>query len=416
MLKDNTIFGLFPILVMLMVCKPIVNGLPIDKTAMVGYSYIIYAAMSLCCLVYFIRHMNRILHSFRLLSYFYIYLLIYVVIGWVSTFFTPSGLFVFFRFQISTALICFGGIFVFENEKVRNATLSMYWKWLPFVFLGSIFFAEKQGYMYTFAPALFYLCFWRFLPIRRRLVCLLLVGFMLYYAMQQRIDYISVLVPLFMLIIYRAFNGRVSFGAKTLFYLLMMIPVFLWVLAFTGTFNVLAFEDYIEEDMSTESAGNFLDDTRTFLYEEAYYSAVKHDYVIQGRTPCYGYDSFFVEEAEGRKGVGGALHVRGQMMQRVSEVGIVNLFTWCGLMGCLIYFLWFCRIGSKAVSSKNGLVRMLGFYVAFFWMLSWISFILLSPSMNYILLFLVISIIYNQDIHSMSNRKASVYFRHLLAR
>ena len=64
-------------------------------------------------------------------------------------------------------------------------------------------------------------------------------------------------------------------------------------------------------------------------------SAIKNDYVLFGRTPANGYDSIYFGE-----------HLKYDLgtnkMQRFSsEVSIINIFTWNGLIGTLLYFLVF---------------------------------------------------------------------------
>lgn len=414
MFKDKTIYKYYPILVMLMLCIPIVNGIGLPGKSAILYAYAIYSFMGIFSLFFFWRHRKSIWNNYKVLGYFYSFVIIYICISWIKSFFVPSGLFPFFRFQISMALLNFGSVFIFMNGKTRNETLSKYWKWLPYIFVGSIMFAERQGYMSTFSPILFYLCFWTYLSKRRKIICIILYVFMRVMAMQQRMDYIDMAIPLIMILIYKLIkNNRTKF-IKNIFYTMMFLPFFFLFLAKFSSFNILDFESYIEEDVTSESAGRFNDDTRTLLYKEAYSSAKDNNYVLLGRTPFYGYDSKFIEVNDGIEGVGGALNVEGQRMQRCAEVAVINIFTWMGVIGVLFFFYWFYNIGKKSLNSNNSITKMLGIYVSIYWVLCWIGHIIFVPSMDYIVLFIVISMISSKTISKIDDKEADAYFHKLL--
>lgn len=413
-LSDGVIFRNFPLLVFMMVCAPIVQGMHLPARLDRVYTYGIYGALALFSFLYFYRHNKRLLNEHKVLSRIYLGMLAYVVIGWVKLIFVPSGMYPFFIYQMNTAFIYWGSIFILMNEKVVNRTLRLYWRWLPLVFLGTVAYCRNQYCMFTFAPALFYLCFWMFLSWKRRLLSLALVTFMAYYGMRQRIDYIDILVPVIMVGSYYSLRGR-TVRAFYWFNTIMVLPVIFLLLALTGAFNVLDFDSYIKEDISTASAGRFTDDTRTFLYVESINSAIKNGYVLQGRTPCYGYDSYWVQKQLDMDKKSEAAVRRKEIAQRASEVATVNIFTWCGLFGLCVFAFCFYYVGYKGIKrAKNTLLRMLCIYVSLFWLVSWIGHIFFAPAMDYMTLFIVIAIISSRKIQSMTNKEIKLYFTTLL--
>ncbi|MBK9223652.1 MAG: hypothetical protein IPO23_01535 [Flavobacterium sp.] len=111
-------------------------------------------------------------------------------------------------------------------------------------------------------------------------------------------------------------------------------------MAVNGTFNIFNLEENISGTYTSEKIKegkkieeNLKIDTRTFLYEEVVSSALKNDYVLFGRTPARGNDSFyfgnFTAEELGTK----------RYERYSNEVSILNIFTWTGFgWGCSIFF------------------------------------------------------------------------------
>lgn len=73
-------------------------------------------------------------------------------------------------------------------------------------------------------------------------------------------------------------------------------------------------------------------DTRTFIFEEVATSALRHNYLIWGRTPARGNDSR----------VFGYASETGKNERHSNEVCHPNVFTWLGIIGLLLYsFIYF---------------------------------------------------------------------------
>src|SRR5690606_8010144 len=111
-------------------------------------------------------------------------------------------------------------------------------------------------------------------------------------------------------------------------------------LALTGRFNIFNMEEYISGEYKTQTLidgkleeTSLTADTRTLLYQETLTSAIKNNYVWHGRTPARGYESpsfgaFALEQLK-----------TGKLERFGSEVSILNIFTWTGIIGCILYFL-----------------------------------------------------------------------------
>lgn len=77
-----------------------------------------------------------------------------------------------------------------------------------------------------------------------------------------------------------------------LHHMMYIIPFILLLLGMSGVFNVFRVDEYLNDKGTVD--GEYIKDTRTFLYIEIIDSALKNDYVLWGRTPARGNDSNFL--------------------------------------------------------------------------------------------------------------------------
>ena len=176
----------------------------------------------------------------------------------------------------------------------------------------------------------------------------------------------------------------------------------LFVLGITGTFNIFQIEQELGlEDKytmkSNEDEYSVLVDTRTFLYVEEIESALKHNYVFQGRSITRGYDSLAFGE-----GIDKALKTkRGE--RQSCETSILNIFNYFGLIGVFIYFIIFASASYKAIyQSNNRYIPIIGLYVAFRWLFAWIEDFS-RFDLNYLFLWIMIGICYSPIFRNMTD-------------
>ena len=164
--------------------------------------------------------------------------------------------------------------------------------------------------------------------------------------------------------------------------LLFVVPFVLLILGLTGIFNIWKMDDYLgdKEVLVTGSysmAGNntpsenLKSDTRTFIYEETISSAIRHNYIIQGRSLARGYDSPFFSWMADLQFNGTPYH-KGE--RQSSEVSILNVFTYMGLIGVCLYALIFLNaIRNVFKYSNNKCMYIIALYVSFRWAFAWME-------------------------------------------
>lgn len=199
---------------------------------------------------------------------------------------------------------------------------------------------------------------------------------------------------------------------KLAFWTCYILPIILVALGVLGTFNIF-------EDLSSNE-GKYTDvkivngevvevdasvDTRTFIYEEVISSAIEHKYIWMGRTPARGNDSkafgSYMSET-----LGTGRHERHQ-----NELCHLNIFTWLGLIGMLLYsYIYFQGSYLAVFRSNNIYMKLLGCFVAFRWAFGWIEdttdFTILSIS-----LWMMIAMCFSFQFRVMSNRGFAQWFK-----
>lgn len=398
----------FPIFIILIILSEVVSKVLPGKLPQ-AYNYIIYILMGVTCLLYYCKNYRRIHHENKIISWIYIYIIAYMIIGLIKQCFIPSGIFPFFRLSIAMALLTTGSIFIFRYENYLIAkTFHLWWKYIPIIFILTFWKLEPSQYILFLSFSLFFFFLFPLLKIKQRIIITIAMLFIIIGGMEQRLDYINITIAFLLLIITICIKKLSRVFFIRIFQGLMLIPVLFVTLFWVSGFNILKLDQFIDDKI--QLAGQLNDDTRSFLYEEAWLSGIRHNTLIQGRTPFYGYDSQFAETREGD-----ALLKKGQKAQRVSEVFIVNTLTWFGLIGIIIFFLFYYTIGIKSLTKiQNPYIAIFSTYIGFFWVENWIGNILLAPKGSFILLYMMMGMCHNPKLKKMNPTEMKKYLQLLL--
>lgn len=266
-------------------------------------------------------------------------------------------------------------VFIFVIPTLDNRILRLWFKYaiIIFILISPIF--PSSSYQFYLGPVFLIGCFLPVIPLKWRYILLGLILVMLVANLGARSQVIkSAMVLLIAIGIYfqRFITLRIL---KIIHWACYITPVVLLILGLSGTFNI--FEDLssnegkyiekrvvngkqVEEDLSA--------DTRTFIYVEVIESALKHNYVIWGRTPARGNDSmaFGTFQAEELK--------TGKYERHGNEVCHTNVFTWLGLIGVILYSLIYLRSSYLAIyKSKNIYIKFIGCFIALRWAYGWVE-------------------------------------------
>ena len=307
-------------------------------------------------------------------------------------------------------------VYIFSNANLLQKVLQFWLKyaWILLIILTP--FLSSDAFGRFLVPYSFLSLFIFFVNRKNKIILIIAYLVTITFGYASRSDVLKFTVciliggTLYFPIIRRFFY---SFRRKIL-YLLWLTPIMLFVLGITGVFNVfqiekeLGLEGKFELTSSTsDNKYSALIDTRTFLYQEEIKSAIKHNYVIQGRSIARGYESYSFG-----KSIDKALNIqRGE--RQSCETSILNVFNYFGIIGVILYFIIFVTASYKGVTQSHNLfVPLIGIYVAFRWLFAWIEDFS-RFDLNYLFLWTMIGICYSPQFRSMSNKDFYIWLRTL---
>jgi hypothetical protein len=293
------------------------------------------------------------------------------------------------------------------NKELLQSILRVYIKYALPLFIVLFFLIFPDAYGYYLVPISFLCLFFPVLNLRWKVILLALSIFVIFIDLNARSNVIKFSVPIMLSLIYyiRFFIPLKLFewGRKLFF----IAPILIFCLAVTGVFNVFNMDDYISGEYRTAEAtveGMALDvdlkaDTRSFIYDEVLSSAKKYNSWLIGRSPARGYDSDSFGEED----------MTGRWERPGCEVAILNIFTWTGIVGVILYLMVFYRASYLAINhSNNTFSKILGLFIAFRWLYAWVE------DINYftlttVFLWFLIGLCYSKSFRIMTNKEVEYW-------
>jgi hypothetical protein len=295
-------------------------------------------------------------------------------------------------------------IYVSTNKFLVQHLTAMWLKYALPAFILIVPFLHGAALGRYLVPISFLTIFFPLLNTRWKVFSILICLFVIVSDLSARSNVIKFALPFLLSLIYY-FKFLSSVGMlNTLRLILLFLPFLLFTLAVTGKFNVFRMDDYLGNQYTAQVVVNgqlqqesLTADTRSPLYVEVLESAIKYDYVIFGRTPARGNESisfgnFAFDELK-----------TGKLERYVNEVSILNVFTWTGIVGVLLYFYIFYKGTYLAICrSSNTFSKIVGVYVSFRWSYAWVEDFS-NFDLSYLFLWLMIGMCFSASFRSMTN-------------
>ena len=302
-------------------------------------------------------------------------------------------------------------IFSSTNKMIVQSLLSFFVKYGIPLFLVFALVIRTDAFGFYLIPVSFLILFFPALTKQQRIILLFFTVIVVLADLSARSNVIKFSVPFLLLLLYY-FRKKISLKMMEVLRLsLFVIPLLLFTLGVTGFFNVFKMDEYIKGDYTAVGSDhlgdhveqNIIADSRTFLYEEVLESAFHNNYWLLGRTPARGNDSSTFGEI--------AAELTGRNERLSNEIGLANVFTWTGVVGVILFTLIFFRASFLAVNrSRNIYAKMLGIYVAFRWLYSWIEDVN-DFSLNYFMLMIMLGLCFSESFRNMSNKDVVIWVR-----
>jgi hypothetical protein len=181
-------------------------------------------------------------------------------------------------------------------------------------------------------------------------------------------------------------------------------------LGISNVFNVFKLDEYlgdqnvqIRSNTGEKVEENLTADTRTSLYIEVIESAIKNDYLVWGRTPARGNDSVSFGDYNKEK-----LHT-GKQERFSNEVSILNIFTWLGIIGVVLYFLIFFRSSYLAINQSNNIfIKQIGLNISFRWAFGFVEDFSTFDLSN-IFLWIMIGMCFSKTFRQMNDKQMKIW-------
>lgn len=302
-------------------------------------------------------------------------ILVYVFIGWMFFGFfracsDASGYWMW-KYVVRNLILSafFIVILLSSNILFVRGVYRLFWRYfLPLILIAVLILKIPTSLNYL--PYSTLLLFWGALPKRQRWILLGIVVF--FFAInEQRNDIAKIIAAIITGISITYFYAIIPQKAfKVTRLCLLSAPLILLSLAVSGTFNVFKMDEYMKGDYKQQVKNadgelvedNLKADTRTFLFQNVFYTMNKYDAWIMGRNTAWGDEGLiggFMEEGKADTGYKGRYG---------NEVGILDILLWYGVIGVILYFLLYIRASYLAIyKSRNKYATGIGIYTAFLW-------------------------------------------------
>lgn len=327
---------------------------------------------------------------------------------------------------------------------IRGAALaSDYWDWkflffssIPFSLIPLVFFAGKSintahasfrfilKYVFPFGflviplalttndelysrlmiPVSLFILFIPFLKFKWKIliVAVAIVSVSLVVGFRANIVKIGFSILLLLLYYLRNYLGKNWLRLIHLF--LFFIPVVFLALAIRGKYNIL-YETSKKQGYNIRNRfgmeENLVWDTRTFLYNEVLSTINETGDWLMGEGTSGKYKIHSFADISGvRSGY-----------RYSTEVGILNILLYHGLIGVIIYFLLFFTVSYVAINrSANFLAKMLGLFIAFRWTSSFVEEYT-QYDVNFFFLWLAIGLVSSLEFRKMKEVEIKKFFQ-----
>lgn len=299
--------------------------------------------------------------------------------------------------------------YLLTNKKVLQLFLNFYVRYALPMFLILVLIIPQNTYAKYLIIGSVLILFLPAFKTRMRWTLILIVLLSITITLAARGKVLTFIIPMILVVFY---YFRVLIPLKFWEFarkVVMFSPFILFYLAITGVFNVFEIKKYVESQYTTQDivkgevrTEDLLIDTRTMLYNEVLISAYKNEYLIFGRTPARGNDTdLWHDQTE----------ISGKNERIANEAGILNVFTWSGIIGVILYFLVFYKATYLSINKSNNIYsKMIGLFLAFRWFWSWVSEYS-AFELSYLSIWILVAMSYSKSFRNMNNNEFKFWIR-----
>ena len=310
------------------------------------------------------------------------------------------------KFLIGTSFLLLLPLIVYLPSSLKSVQISIrtwfIYGLILFIFFTPFLWGDAVGKFLM--PISFLLLFYPLLNTKWKIFVFIFTLYVIFFDITARSNIIKFVVPLFLGCLFY-FKNYLSFKILNIIRLILLfVPLIFLLLGVTGIFNVFKLDEYFgEQTVKTKSISgekgeeSLTADTRTLLYIEVIESAIKNNYIIFGRTPARGNDSNSFGDYNKEK------LKTGKQERFGNEVSILNIFTWLGIIGVVLYFIIFLKASYFAINESNNFpIKIVGLNISFRWAFGFVEDFS-NFDLSNIFLWLMIGMCFSKTFRQMSN-------------
>lgn len=375
-------------------------------------NFIIYFTINISVIISIFVYKKKEGNRLKKTNYILFFYLIWTVIGIIRGVFIAENYWewkALSNYSITLLLPLF--LYIFIDPLIVQKTMRLWVKYeLPLFVIFALFLIIPDAYGFYLGPIWLLGLFIPLLMKRWQIIFFFLLILLLTVEINNRSTVIKTAFVLFLLLLY---NFRTVISIKTLKIIhisFFVIPIVLLYLGISGIFNIFEMDSYLTSKKNSNDL--LLIDTRSFIYEDEINSAIKNNYVIWGRTPARGYDSEIGEQVVNKIiDSGNSKGVKIKFERTESEVVMLNVFNYLGIVGVILYSILYFQASYLAITkSNNFFLKMIGLYIAFRWLYGWVEDFNRFDIMN-ISLWMMIAMAYSPFFRKMNTKEITIWVR-----
>ncbi len=309
-------------------------------------------------------------------------------------------------------------IYVFVYPLHVQTVLRVWFKKALIILICISPFIYSDAWGNYLTPFCLFALFYHLLPQKWRYITILafIVTFTLGWASRSCTIRFSVAFIIGILFMWKSSRNILLKHLKIIYIVFSLIPIVFFILATTNVFNILNIDEelglsqkYEMFQSDKEANGSALADTRTSVYIEVLNSALQNHYVTQGHSLARGYESVIFNDVINESSDG---LLNGE--RPGCETCILNVFTYMGIIGVILYMLIFLRSTFLAISrSNNSYIKIVALFVLFRWIYSWIEELAFF-NITYLMLWIMVAMCFSPYFRRMTNEEFKWWFKTIL--
>ncbi len=281
--------------------------------------------------------------------------------------------------------------------------------WYKYLLILTPFILLREVNVTYLAPLMLFICFLPLYKNKKTVIIFLILGILYFYisSLYSMRVYVIKIFTSFLFAFGILFLKRlIKTQAKLIGILAYSCVIFIFTLTLVGCYNIFiqgeSSEEVLNEYKQADPTGN--NDTRSLIIIDVINSAIQNNYTLLGRTPARGNDIeysgiYFYWAYE--DGANSKSFNKGE--RHYNEAGFLNIFTWEGLIGLVLYSLIYIKATILAIKKSNNIyIKCLGCLIGFYWSIGFVETINLLDSSN-LTLWIMIGMCYSIKFRKMND-------------